>query len=214
MVVALQPLHEKYKIKRVVVSTYQSVTGTGKQAVDQLFKERNYNVLQKIKTAQKRLIEMKRNITSMSQITKDIETDIIDMVSLLSNEQIKQVYDKNSKIKEWWDLNITFDDTNTHKLTSTEIWSKFKKNNKEFIDKNELIVEDFKNYIKTFIDVKSYNEKSKKGSIELVGFKFIEVLVQESENVVVELSIPTSIKQKKCVFKKAETNKKMLKEDA
>jgi aspartate-semialdehyde dehydrogenase len=40
MVVALQPLHEKYKIKRVVVSTYQSVTGTGKQAVDQLFGER------------------------------------------------------------------------------------------------------------------------------------------------------------------------------
>ena len=40
MVVALQPLHKKYKIKRVVVSTYQSVTGTGKKAVDQLFGER------------------------------------------------------------------------------------------------------------------------------------------------------------------------------
>jgi aspartate-semialdehyde dehydrogenase len=40
MVVALQPLHDKYKIKRVVVSTYQSVTGTGKKAVDQLFNER------------------------------------------------------------------------------------------------------------------------------------------------------------------------------
>jgi aspartate-semialdehyde dehydrogenase len=40
MVVALQPLHTKYRIKRVVVSTYQSVTGTGKKAVDQLFNER------------------------------------------------------------------------------------------------------------------------------------------------------------------------------
>src|SRR2546423_3942059 len=40
MVVALQPLHRKYKIRRVVVSTYQSVTGTGKKAVDQLFNER------------------------------------------------------------------------------------------------------------------------------------------------------------------------------
>lgn len=40
MVVTLQPLHKKYKIKRVVVSTYQSVTGTGKKAVDQLFNER------------------------------------------------------------------------------------------------------------------------------------------------------------------------------
>ncbi len=40
MVVALKPLHEKYKIKRVVVSTYQSVTGTGVKAVDQLMNER------------------------------------------------------------------------------------------------------------------------------------------------------------------------------
>ncbi len=40
MVVALKPLHDKYTIKRIVVSTYQSVTGTGKKAVDQLFNER------------------------------------------------------------------------------------------------------------------------------------------------------------------------------
>ena len=41
MVVALNPLHKKYKIKRIVVSTYQSVTGTGKKAVDQLMGERS-----------------------------------------------------------------------------------------------------------------------------------------------------------------------------
>jgi aspartate-semialdehyde dehydrogenase len=41
MVVALNPLHKKYKINRIIVSTYQSVTGTGKKAVDQLMGERN-----------------------------------------------------------------------------------------------------------------------------------------------------------------------------
>lgn len=40
MVLVLKPLHEKYKIKRVVVSTYQSVTGTGVKAVTQLMNER------------------------------------------------------------------------------------------------------------------------------------------------------------------------------
>jgi len=40
MVLALAPLHKKYKIKRVVVSTYQSVTGSGKGAVDQMMAER------------------------------------------------------------------------------------------------------------------------------------------------------------------------------
>ncbi len=44
MVVALNPLHKKYRIKRVVVSTYQSVTGTGVKAVDQLMGERSRSV--------------------------------------------------------------------------------------------------------------------------------------------------------------------------
>jgi len=40
MVVALKPLHDRYQIKRIVVSTYQSVTGTGVKAVEQLMNER------------------------------------------------------------------------------------------------------------------------------------------------------------------------------
>jgi aspartate-semialdehyde dehydrogenase len=44
MVVALNPLHKKYGIKRIVVSTYQSVTGTGVKAVDQLIGEREKSV--------------------------------------------------------------------------------------------------------------------------------------------------------------------------
>jgi len=40
MVVALKPLHDRYRIRRIVVSTYQSVTGTGVKAVDQLMGER------------------------------------------------------------------------------------------------------------------------------------------------------------------------------
>ena len=39
MVLALAPLHDKYKIKRIVVSTYQSITGTGVKAVQQLENE-------------------------------------------------------------------------------------------------------------------------------------------------------------------------------
>jgi aspartate-semialdehyde dehydrogenase len=39
LVMVLHPLNQKYDIKRVIVSTYQSVTGTGKAAVDQLNSE-------------------------------------------------------------------------------------------------------------------------------------------------------------------------------
>lgn len=40
MLVALKPLHDRYRIKRIVVSTYQSVTGTGQKAVEQMNAER------------------------------------------------------------------------------------------------------------------------------------------------------------------------------
>ncbi|MGB9681417.1 MAG: aspartate-semialdehyde dehydrogenase [bacterium] len=39
MVVALAPIHRKYKIRRIVVSTYQSVSGTGREAIDELWEE-------------------------------------------------------------------------------------------------------------------------------------------------------------------------------
>ena len=41
LLLALAPLHKAYKIKRVVVSTYQSITGTGVKAVEQMENERN-----------------------------------------------------------------------------------------------------------------------------------------------------------------------------
>jgi aspartate-semialdehyde dehydrogenase len=48
LVMVLAPLHAKYKIKRVVVSTYQSITGTGVKAVQQMEMERNSDFSSKV----------------------------------------------------------------------------------------------------------------------------------------------------------------------
>ena len=48
LVVALAPLHKKYRIKRLVISTYQSVTGTGVKAVNQMEKERMGEAVEKV----------------------------------------------------------------------------------------------------------------------------------------------------------------------
>jgi len=171
----------------------------------QKLKERHYNVLQKIKTAQKRLSDMKRNVTSMSQITKDIENDIIDVISMFTNELSKNEFDKSSKIKEWWSENIDYDSNNENKLTSTEVWTRFKKDNKLYVDENKMLIEDFKNYLKNFVDADNYIEKSKKGSLEFIGFKFKDLLVEEDlkdEKLEVELKIPIIEKKKNKMIKK------------
>lgn len=48
MVMVLKPLHEKYNIKRVVVSTYQSVTGTGQKAVEEMKQQRSGNSITEV----------------------------------------------------------------------------------------------------------------------------------------------------------------------
>jgi len=48
MLVVLAPLHREFKIKRLVISTYQSVSGTGKNAIDQLYSERNGSKPEKV----------------------------------------------------------------------------------------------------------------------------------------------------------------------
>jgi len=163
-------------------------------------KEREYNVLQKIKTAQKRMVEIKRCATTISQTTKDIENDILDAISLLSNEIVKTTFDKNSKIQTWWNEKLEFTETDDDKLTSSEIWLRFKKDNKEYVDENKMSIEDLKNYIKNYIDFDNYIEKSKKGSIELVGFVFKK---EELPHVNIELELSISdVSQSKKVSKK------------
>ena len=167
-------------------------------------RERDYNVLQKIKTAYKRISEMKRNIVSMSQTAKDIENDMIDSINMFTNELSKNEFDKSLKIKEWWNENIVYEEDD-NKLTSTDIWTRFKKDNKLYVEDNKMLIEDFKNCIKNFVDVNNYVEKSKKGTIEFIGFKFKDLLVQENakseEKIEVELNIPNIVEKKKKIIK-------------
>lgn len=176
-------------------------------------KERDYNVLQKIKTAHKRLSEMKRNVASMSQIAKDIENDIIDAISMFTNELTKNDIDKGNKVKEWWASTVTYTGNNENKLTSTEVWSRFKKDNKQYVDENNLLIDDFKKHLKNVVDVNNYIEKSKKGLVEFVGFVFNDLLVclnSESEKVGEQLEVELNIsngceKNPKVVKKKSIT---------
>jgi aspartate-semialdehyde dehydrogenase len=77
MVLALKPLHKEYKIKRVIVSTYQAVSGAGKEAMDELF-DQTKNFLEK------------KNIISKN-FTKQIAFNLIPHID---------VFDKDGYTKE------------------------------------------------------------------------------------------------------------------
>ncbi len=83
MVVALKPIHEMAKIKRVVVSTYQSVSGAGKAAMDELFN-------------QTRNIYMNTNLNP-TEFTKQIAFNAIPHIDVFMD-------DNDNMTKEEWKM--------------------------------------------------------------------------------------------------------------
>jgi aspartate-semialdehyde dehydrogenase len=92
MVLVLKPLHDEYKIKRVVVSTYQAVSGAGKAAMDELF-DQTKNFLDK------------KNIVSKN-FTKQIAFNLIPHIDVFDKDgytkeelkminETKKILDKN-----------------------------------------------------------------------------------------------------------------------
>lgn len=91
LVVVLKPLHEKYKIKRVVVSTYQSVTGTGVKAVEQLMNER--------KGVQGEMAyKYPIDLNAIPQIDVFLENGYTKEEMKMTNETVKIIGDANIKL--------------------------------------------------------------------------------------------------------------------
>jgi aspartate-semialdehyde dehydrogenase len=95
LVVALKPLHDKFKIKRVVTSTYQSVSGAGKAAMDELISQtKDYLNNKKIKP---------------KKFTKQIAFNVIPHIDIFMKDgstkeewkmenETKKILDKNIKL--------------------------------------------------------------------------------------------------------------------
>ena len=98
MVIALKPLHDLFKIKRVVVSTYQSVSGGGKAPMDELI-EQTKSVLDNKKVESK-------------NFTKQIAFNVIPQIDIFSDEgytkeELKMTNETKKILDEKIDLTAT-----------------------------------------------------------------------------------------------------------
>jgi hypothetical protein len=96
------------------------------------YREKEVILQKQIKNLQERTNEIKRNMNSSLNILKNMDNDLIQILSILTNEIIKNAFEKSNFIDEWWNKSIEFKNDES-KLTSTEIWNKFKRENKEYV---------------------------------------------------------------------------------
>jgi hypothetical protein len=172
------------------------------------YREKNLLYKKHINNLQERASEIRRNLNTSFNILKHMDNDLLEMLSNISDNIVNEKLTSNNKIKEWWDENIEYVNDES-KMTSTEIWNKFKKDNKEYVGENKITIESFKSMVTCIISSSNYVEKSK-NIIEFIGFKWKQIEVKpiddlEIENVVVE-------KQKKNKKEIIEKPKKVEKE--
>lgn len=153
------------------------------------YREKNLLYKKHINNLQDRATEIRRGINVLQNSLKHLDNDLLEMLSLVSDDIINEKLVSNNKIKEWWDESIEYVNDES-KMTSTEIWNKFKKENKEYVGENKFTIESFKSMITCIISSSNYVEKSK-NIIEFIGFKWKQIEVKpiddlEIENVVVE----------------------------
>ena len=94
LLVALKPLHDLAKIRRVVVATYQSVSGAGREAMDELF-------------TQTRAIFVNDAISSKEQFTKQIAFNVIPQIDVFMEDgQTKEEWKMTAETKKILDPRI------------------------------------------------------------------------------------------------------------
>ena len=169
------------------------------------YREKNLLSKKQIENLQERAAELRRNINTSFNILKHMDNDLLEILSLLSDNIINEKFTLNNIIKEWWNNNIEYVNDDDSKLSSTEIWSKFKKDNKEYVGENKIAIETFKSEITSIVSSSAYIEKSKKSTIEFVGFRWKSIEVKSIENLVIENIV---IEKKEKVVKKERVVKK------
>lgn len=166
--------------------------------------EKNLLYKKQIEKLQERASELRRNVNTSYNILKHMDNDLLEMLSNVSDKMVSDKFSVNNKIKEWWDNNIEYVNDES-KITSTELWSKFKKDNKNYVENNKILIELFKNEITGIVDSSTYIEKTKKSVIEFIGFRWrqietIPIHNLEMENVVIEKPKKVkSVKKDKCI---------------
>ena len=145
------------------------------------YREKDYILQKQIKNLQERACEIRKSINASFNILKHMDNDLLEMLALVSNEFISKKFSSNGKISEWFELNVEYTG-DENKLSSAEIWNKFKRENKEYIIESKLTIDMFKDTLTSILDSSTYAEKSKKGAVEFIGFRFKP---QENQNIII-----------------------------
>ena len=161
-------------------------------------RDRQYKMVDKIKNARKNIRELNSTISIFKKQVDMLDYELKEMIEYQSDNIVESNY---TIFNEWWINNIEVTNDSSSTLVSTELWVKFKQDNKELIKEFDLTTDKFKEYIKLKVPLSSLELKSNlKGAIIIKGIKYKEK-VDKIEDIVLDLPV-NKVEKKKLIRKK------------
>lgn len=133
-------------------------------------REKQYKMIDKIKNIRKTIRELN---TTISQLKKQVDSIDYELKDLLETETHELVDSNYSLFDEWWEKKISQTSNHENKLVSTDMWYKFRQENKDIIKKFSITTDTFKQFIKSKLPMNCYDIRSTNGSFDIKGVSWI-----------------------------------------
>jgi hypothetical protein len=145
-----------------------------------LLREKDFKICEKIRSLRKTNSEMKGTIRNLLSISENIESQLRDILQEQTSNIVNGVEDELKQMDEWWNKNVEEAEESVS-LTSTELWYKFKKENRDYVNENKIDTDKFKEYIRAKYPAYRYKEKAKNGAYEISAIRLKELVIETEE---------------------------------
>jgi hypothetical protein len=167
-------------------------------------REKNFKLMDKVKNIRKTIREINTSMNATRNLIQVMDDELRGILEAETNEIVTS---NISLFDDWWEVNIEVVNDESI-VSSTDLWTKFKQENKLMINEMNISGDKFKQYIKSKVPLSSIILRSKNANsaFDIKGIKLVEVFENvfvEEEKIELELN---EVIVKKKVFKKKQTN--------
>jgi len=159
-------------------------------------KDKQFKMNDKVKAMRRKIRSLNTAINSTKTIIQDIDDDLR---SLLDTETGQIVESNWGLFDKWWDDSVELTNDENCKVSSTDLWFKFKRDNKKLLDEFEVTTDQFRKFIKMKIPMESivFKSKSENSAFEVKGLKLTQNVAEPEAKINDLLLVTPSKKEKK-----------------
>jgi len=165
-------------------------------------KNEKFKMMDRIRNFRKRIREINTTLNTTRCMLQSMDDEFKELLSLETENLVESNY---SLFDEWWDENIEMTGNDDEKILSTDLWFKFKNDNKKTMKDFDVTTEKFKQFLKAKVSLSNiiFKNTNSKSSFEIkcIKWKYVETNFKETKMDIVlvdkEINKPKKKKQLK-----------------